>query len=32
EIPMDLRNLPKGVYTIRLSGEQGESNLRVVLQ
>jgi hypothetical protein len=29
---MDLRNLPKGVYTIRLSGEQGESNLRVVLQ
>ena len=31
-IPMDLRNLPKGVYTIRLSGEQGESNLRVVLQ
>jgi hypothetical protein len=32
EIPMDLRSLPKGVYTIRLSGEAGESNLRVVLQ
>ena len=32
EIPMDLSNLPKGVYTIRLSGAQGESNVRVVIQ
>jgi hypothetical protein len=31
-IPMDLRDLAKGVYTIRLAGEAGENNLRVVLQ
>jgi hypothetical protein len=27
-----LRDLAKGVYTIRLAGEAGENNLRVVLQ
>lgn len=32
ELPLDLRELPKGVYTIRLSGESGQTNLRVVLQ
>ena len=31
-IPMDLRDMAKGVYTIRLAGEAGENSLRVVLQ
>ena len=32
ELPLDLRQLPKGVYTLRLSGEEGMKNIRVVLQ
>jgi PKD repeat protein len=32
ELPLDLRNLPKGVYTLRLSGDNGQTNLRIVLQ
>ena len=32
ELPLDLRNLPKGVYTLRLSGDKGLTNLRIVLQ
>ena len=32
ELPLDLSNLPKGVYTLRLSGDNGQTNLRIVLQ
>lgn len=32
EVPVDLSNYAKGVYTIRIVGVEGEQNLRVVLQ